>query len=211
MVMSSEQARDGELGRESAHFTKTYAVALQLASPVVDKCSEGLALSPLCWSTRFRLFIMRLYNAFRRFAPIRENGQRFPTAIVLLALIAWMGSVCFGMQKLLRYSYEPGAQGRAATRWPSESKLDHSHHRATLVLAAHLRPRWLRLAEVRYRREIFQFVERQELQSRGFRGNNRYVCEDAVLTRQTTKMDIALGFVVIVFKLARLDSLVAYI
>jgi hypothetical protein len=58
---------------------------------------------------------------------------------VLMAGVAWVAAVSFGMSRLLEYESTPGDSGLSPRRWPAGSRLRRDPLRPTLVLFAHPR------------------------------------------------------------------------
>src|SRR5256885_2373692 len=58
---------------------------------------------------------------------------------VLMAGVAWVAAVSFGMSRLLEYESTPGDSGLSPRRWPAASRLRRDPLRPTLVLFAHPR------------------------------------------------------------------------
>ena len=79
---------------------------------------------------------VRFVSHLLKLSRDRQGAVKAHKATILLLLL-WLGAICFGMDRLLRYSYTPGAENQLALNWPSKSRIKRQTAEPTLVLAAH--------------------------------------------------------------------------
>lgn len=62
---------------------------------------------------------------------------RYSRTVLLLACVAWLGAVGYGLRFVWAYENSPGRSGTPPATWPTESAIKRTHDLPTLVLFIH--------------------------------------------------------------------------
>ena len=63
--------------------------------------------------------------------------MKYPRRVLIIFVVLWLLSVGAGMGVMVSYSLSPGASGSPPTQWPTDSQIERTPGRATLLMLAH--------------------------------------------------------------------------
>jgi hypothetical protein len=66
-----------------------------------------------------------------------ERPRSWTRAVIAIGVLAWVGGVAWGLQKIESYSFTPGTASAAPAKWPGSRLVSPQAGRSTLVMFMH--------------------------------------------------------------------------